>query len=103
MSRPIAEGAMKHVWQIRRQTIPCPDGQQRWDRAYQHILRRAYQHILRWTATADGERHSHPPTTAPIAQEVRNDAPSGDLCPRLNPAPGPHANDRSATRAPAGV
>jgi hypothetical protein len=30
---------MKHHWQIRRTTLPCPDARQRWDRAYQSILR----------------------------------------------------------------
>jgi hypothetical protein len=30
---------MYHQWRVRRQTISSPDGQQRWDRAYQLLLR----------------------------------------------------------------
>lgn len=30
---------MKHQWHVHRDLKPCPDGQQRWDRAYQHLLR----------------------------------------------------------------
>jgi hypothetical protein len=34
------EESMKRQWQIRRTTtLRCPDAQQRWDRAYQSILR----------------------------------------------------------------
>jgi uncharacterized protein (UPF0548 family) len=33
-----AEGAMKRQWNIRRQTTALPDGQQRWDQAYQLLL-----------------------------------------------------------------
>jgi len=29
---------MKHQWRIRRQTVEYPDGQPRWDRAYQQLL-----------------------------------------------------------------
>jgi uncharacterized protein (UPF0548 family) len=29
---------MKQQWNIRRQTTPLPDGQQRWDQAYQWLL-----------------------------------------------------------------
>ena len=30
---------MYHQWRVRRQTTSSPDGQQRWDRAYQLLLR----------------------------------------------------------------
>lgn len=30
---------MKHHWQARRQLVERPDGQQRWDRAYEQLLR----------------------------------------------------------------
>ncbi len=30
---------MKRQWQVRRGTAQCPDARQRWDRAYQSILR----------------------------------------------------------------
>jgi hypothetical protein len=29
---------MYHQWRVRRQTINSPDGQQRWDRAYQLLV-----------------------------------------------------------------
>lgn len=29
---------MKRHWQVRRQVTPHPDGQRRWDRAYQLLL-----------------------------------------------------------------
>ena len=29
---------MKRHWRLRRQTTPLPDGQQRWDQAYQQVL-----------------------------------------------------------------
>ena len=29
---------MKYNWQIRRQSVAYPDGQRRWDRAYQFLL-----------------------------------------------------------------
>jgi uncharacterized protein (UPF0548 family) len=32
------EDNMKHHWQIRRQSVGYPDGQRRWDRAYQLLL-----------------------------------------------------------------
>ena len=34
-----AEDQMYHQWRVRRQTTSSPDGQQRWDRAYQLLLR----------------------------------------------------------------
>src|SRR5215213_3091107 len=33
------EGAMRRTWRIRRSTVEQPDGQDRWDRAYQLLLR----------------------------------------------------------------
>lgn len=30
---------MKHQWNVRRELKPYPNGQQRWDRAYQYLLR----------------------------------------------------------------
>jgi hypothetical protein len=35
----ILEETMKHQWCVRRELKPYPDGQQRWDRAYQYLLR----------------------------------------------------------------
>jgi hypothetical protein len=30
---------MKRQWTVRRQFQACPDGEQRWDRAYQYLLK----------------------------------------------------------------
>ena len=35
---------MKRQWRIRRATQPHPDGQHRWDRAYQDLLRWTLEH-----------------------------------------------------------
>ncbi len=37
----VVEGAMKRDWHIRRELLATPDGQRRWDRAYQALLTRA--------------------------------------------------------------
>jgi hypothetical protein len=34
----VVEGAMKRDWRIRRELLAMPDGQRRWDRAYQDLL-----------------------------------------------------------------
>ena len=33
-----AKLAKPRTWQIRRELVGCPDGQRRWDRAYQLLL-----------------------------------------------------------------
>jgi hypothetical protein len=73
---------MKHHWKIRRQLKPYPDGQQRWDRAYQYLLR--------WTTSEPPMQSSVSETPNPN-QEV-NDADS-NLCSRVDPAPGARPND----------
>jgi hypothetical protein len=29
---------MKRQWTVHRQFLPCPDSEQRWERAYQYVL-----------------------------------------------------------------
>ncbi len=48
---------MKHQWRLHRQLEPMPDGQQRWDRAYQQILR--------WSSTASMPNQSAASSTQP--------------------------------------
>ncbi len=61
---------MKHNWRIHRQTIPLPNGQQRWDQVYQHLLQ--------WTQV-----HRPEPTPAPTipnsqeANHARSSVSSG--------------------------
>jgi hypothetical protein len=44
---------MKRSWKVRRQLQECPDGQQRWDRAFQHVLRWAQPSDSETTLRAD--------------------------------------------------
>jgi hypothetical protein len=60
-------------WRLRRRPAPRPDGQQRWDRAYLHLMQ--------WT--------QGPVPTQP-GQEDSHD--SRVVCPRLEPAPDHHPN-----------
>ena len=68
------EGEVKHEWRVRRELKASPDGQRRWDRAYQLLLE--------WAATGD-----RPPSSVRReAQEGNHE--SGDLRAGVNPAPG---------------
>jgi hypothetical protein len=69
---------MNHQWRVRRQTISSPDGQQRWDRAYQLLLR--------WT-----ERPALAPPTEALLPATR---PTG----KLMQAEVPHAHRRVRAR-----
>lgn len=62
---------MKRQWRIRRQPVEFPEGQQRWDRAYQYVLQ--------WTM---------PPSqpTPPLAQEVDHEC--GGICTGVHATPG---------------
>jgi hypothetical protein len=66
-----------HTWRLRRRPTPRSDGQQRWDRAY---LR-----LLQWTQLPQQ------PAESATGQEDNHDGRA--VCARLDPAPGPHAND----------
>lgn len=76
---------MKRQWRVRRQTCARPDGQQRWDRAYQTPLA--------WTATrpsSTGARlngDERPTTDRPV---IDREGPSANrrVCARLDDAPG---------------
>ncbi len=84
MSVLIREEAMKRQWRTRRQVLPQPDGQRRWDRAYQLLLD--------WpTLSESAEATVAPPTVPPVAalrstQEVEH--AGCPICTRLNPAIG---------------
>ena len=74
---------MKRQWQVRRTTVPVPNGQQRWDRAYQLLLR--------WAMTSSPGSLTAPVPALPSQQEVPC-ACSG-VCPRLDRPPSPAADD----------
>jgi hypothetical protein len=65
------------TWRLRRRPAPRPDKQQRWDRASVRLLQ--------WT-----QAPQQPAESAP-GQEDNHDGRV--VCARLDPAPGPHAND----------
>ena len=77
---PTREGNVKHAWRVRRELQGSPDGQRRWDRAYQLLLE--------WTAT-DGQLPSVAQGEVE-AQEGKHE--SGDLRAGVNPAPGTAAD-----------
>ena len=67
---------MKRQWQVQRTVKQSEDGQKRWDRAY--LL------ILEVTQTLKQDHRK--------AFEEVNRA-SSDLCPSIDPEPGPRSND----------
>jgi hypothetical protein len=74
------ENMPTRTWRLRRRPSPRPDGQQRWDRAY---LR-----LLQWTQLPLSPQQ---PAESVTRQEDTHD--SRAVCTRLDPAPGPHANN----------
>ncbi len=69
-------------WRLHRQPSPRPDGQQRWDRAY--LLR------LQWTHPAPAPQPQPRTRLLPGQEDSYDGRP---VCARLDPAPGPAAND----------
>ena len=69
---------MKRQWRVRRQVVAAPDGQRRWDRAYQLLLA--------WTP---------PPATVAAAEETPKEVAhaDSDLSAGLDPAAGADADD----------
>ncbi len=63
------------TWRLRRRPAPRPDGQQRWDRAYLHLLQ--WAQLSAPTQPEPGQEDSH---------EGRC------VCSRLEPAPDQHPN-----------
>ena len=74
---------MKRQWSICRQVKEEPDGQRRWDRAYQLLLQ--------W---AESLKLEQAPMALPafyLMQEVYDE--SRCVCARLDPTPSPSADD----------
>ena len=64
---------MKRQWRIRRTTVMQVNGQQRWDQAYQNLLR--------WTCPTPDPRSQTGPASPPT-QEASH--ASSDLCAGVN-------------------
>lgn len=69
---------MKRSWTVRRTVQELPNGEQRWDRAYQLLLR--------WAQDATIERTAHAVTPSDLTQEVSDE--SSDLCTRVDTTAG---------------
>jgi hypothetical protein len=53
------EGSMKRQWRVRRGTVERQDARQRWDRAYQSILRWTLESGPTSGPSANGEEEYH--------------------------------------------
>jgi hypothetical protein len=71
----------KRTWHVRRTGEPMATGQQRWDRAYQHLLQWAAMPRPAPTVAAE------PPTSPEMCHA------SSDVRPRLDRSPGRAADD----------
>jgi hypothetical protein len=75
---------MKRQWTVHRQFEPCPDGEQRWDRVYQYLLK--------WAITVQPPPTvTEPPSSPPTFQEV--DHAGSRLCSCVHSEPGSTADD----------
>ncbi len=76
---------MKRQWRLRRQTHACPDGQRRWNQAYQLLLE--------WTISGEPPTPPTAATVSPLedADQEANHAHC-DVCPCLDPATSPAAD-----------
>jgi len=72
---------MKRDWRIRRELVATPDGQRRWDRAYQALLT--------WTCADDAAPAL---VVSKCVSEERDDA-CRDLCAGVDAAAGAGADD----------
>src|SRR5512135_133107 len=94
-SHHLGGGAMKHDWRTTRRLQPHPDGQRRWDRAYQLILE--------WAAANTEPGHPSADGLAPSSLMKEITCENCDLCTSLDTVPGADANHRPADRQAAGA
>ena len=67
---------MKRQWTVRRHFAPVPDGEQRWDRAYQSLLQ--------WAMAAEQETTVTPMDSPQPLREV--DHASSRVCTGVHPS-----------------
>ena len=70
---------MQQVWTIRRNLRSDPDGQRRWDRAYQRLMS--------WTAASEPPVPRQPPRPEEVLHE------GGRVCSCFDPTPSAGADD----------
>ena len=76
-------------WHSRRQLTPTPDGQRRWDRAYQSLLLWSQLNLLAPTLTTLVQDQTPIPPTCPQPdQEVQDDQSSSPVRSGFDPQPG---------------
>ena len=73
---------MRRQWRLRRQWLAAPDGQRRWDRAYQQLLMGTPPAALPLTSRPSGEQQG---------AEVQHAGSS--VCPGLNATAGASPDD----------
>ncbi len=59
---------MNRTWQVHRETVTHPDGQRRWDRAYQLLLRWTAEPTVQAPSIAQEEDHAHCPVCSSVNQ-----------------------------------
>ena len=77
---------MRRQWTVRRTRQPEPDGQRRWDRAYQELLA--------WTGAGSGAEVPVDVVLEPSDPEVKDE--SSPVRPRLDTTTGTSADGRTA-------
>jgi hypothetical protein len=77
---------MKRQWTIKRQLKEIPDGQKRWNQAYQILLK------------AESPNEKEAVGTVPAIPQARENLDENStLCSGFNPSASPGSNDRSTT------
>lgn len=79
---------MRHQWRLRRTFQEHPDGQRRWDRAYQLLLQWAQAPDTAAAEPGVSRRLVLHPTVVHNTLEVTH--ASSDVCPSLDSAPNPN-------------
>lgn len=78
---------MQRQWKVRRIMQPSPDGQRRWDRAYQELLA--------WSRAGFGDERRD--GAVPDLSDLEVNGESSPVCPCLDPKAGTSPDGRAAT------
>jgi len=80
---------MKHQWHMRRSFAMSPDGQARWDRAYQHLLEWSQQAPQ---PSPTGQSHHEGLDIQEAAEDLEVVHAHSGVCARLDAQSGAHAD-----------